>query len=194
MDIISRITDIIEPSVNSLGYSLVQIKLTESARRKTLTIMAEKADDSIMGFDDCAKISDTVSALLDVDDPLSGAYNLEVCSPGVDRPLIKPDDYSKFTGYEIKLETIMPIERRKRFRGILQELEKHDDGYAISLECDDGITARIAHDNIRFAKLVMTDALVEEYLSKQNSEKKIDKKSGRKASKKLKEKQDNVQI
>src|SRR4051812_17473343 len=102
MDIVQKITDTIEPSLQAMGYAVVLIKLGEGGRRKTLSIMAERADEKAMGFDDCAEISRTVSALLDVEDPIQGAYDLEVCSPGIDRPLTRLDDFKRYEGYEAK--------------------------------------------------------------------------------------------
>lgn len=166
VDVLSRITQIIEPSVNALGYSLVQVKMSDGARRKTLTIMAERKDEVMMSFDDCTLINDTVSALLDVEDPISGAYNLEICSPGIDRPLTRKEDYSRFSGYEIKAETIIPVDGRKRFRGILQGI----DNDIIALATENG-NADIPFSYIRTAKLVMTDELVAAFLKKQNIKK-----------------------
>jgi ribosome maturation factor RimP len=155
MDIVQKITDSIEPSLAAMGYTVVQIKLADGARRKTLTLVAERQDDQAMGFDDCSEISRTVSALLDVEDPINGAYDLEVCSPGLDRPLTRPVDYTKYTGYEAKCETFIPLDGRKRFRGILKGME----GEHVIIDMPEG-EARIAFSNIRGAKLVLTDELV----------------------------------
>lgn len=168
MDVVSRVIEIIEPSVTALGYSLVQVKLADGARRKTLTIMAERTDGRMMGFDDCTEISNTVSALLDVEEPqggiISGAYNLEVCSPGIDRPLTRRGDYTQFSGSEIKAETIIPVSGRKRFRGILKGIE----GDEVTLVVD-GAEVKLLFPHIRTAKLVMTDELVAEFLKKQKT-------------------------
>ncbi len=155
MDVLSRIVQIIEPSVVALGYNLVQVKLADGTRHKTLTIMAERSDDVMMGFDDCTEITNTVSALLDVEEAITGAYNLEVCSPGIDRPLTKREDYTRFAGYEIKAETIIPINGRKRFRGVLKGIE----GDTVTLVVD-GVEVELPFTHVRTAKLVMTDELV----------------------------------
>ena len=162
MDTIERITHIIEPSLESMGYNLVQVKLADGTRRKTLTIMAERLDDVFMSFDDCTQISQTVSALLDVDDPITGAYDLEVSSPGLDRPLTKLADFTRYAGYEIKCDMLIPVEGRKRFKGILKGIT----GQTISIEVD-GAPLSFAFGNIRTAKLVVTDDLVAETLRKQ---------------------------
>jgi ribosome maturation factor RimP len=124
MDLLRKITDIIEPSLSAMGYAIVQVKLTDGRPRKTLMVMAERTDDVHMSFDDCTEISRTVSALLDVEDPLAFAYNLEVCSPGIDRPLTKLADFTRFAGFEIKCETILPVDGRKRFKGVIQGVSK----------------------------------------------------------------------
>jgi ribosome maturation factor RimP len=155
MDILQKITDTIEPSLAVMGYTVVQIKLADGLRRKTLTIVAERQDEQAMGFDDCAEISRTVSALLDVEDPIQSAYDLEVSSPGLDRPLTRPVDYTKYAGCEAKCETFIPLDGRKRFRGILKGME----GEHVIMDMPEG-EARIAYSNIRSAKLVLTDELV----------------------------------
>lgn len=162
MNVVEKITGIIEPSLDSLGYALVQIKMADGSRRKTLTIMAERKDEAPMGFDDCTQISRTVGALLEVEDPISGAYDLEVCSPGLDRPLVKPDDFCRYQGHEIKLETHIPMEGRKRFKGIIKTFK----GETLSLTMPEG-DVNIEFRNIRAAKLVVTDALLAMYKNQQ---------------------------
>src|ERR1700722_4468978 len=100
MNIVEKITAAIEPSLANMGYALVQVKLADGARRKTLTIMAERRDNGAMGFADCSAISERASALLDVEDPIVSAYDLEVCSPGIDRPLTRLQDFVRFAGFE----------------------------------------------------------------------------------------------
>lgn len=148
MDIITKITQAIEPSLEALGYRLVQIRLADG-RRKTLSIMAERLDERGMSFDDCGEISRTVSALMDVEDPIQGAYDLEVCSPGLDRPLVRLEDYKRYQGQEAKCETYVPIDGRKRFRGVLEGVK----GENVLLAMPEG-EAQIAFSNIRTAKLV----------------------------------------
>ena len=108
----------IEPSLIAMGYRLVRVVMT-SGRRTTLQVMAERLDDLSITHDDCAKISRSVSALLDVVDPIVGAYTLEISSPGIDRPLVCAEDYDRFSGFEAKIELTMPIDGRRRFRGRL---------------------------------------------------------------------------
>jgi ribosome maturation factor RimP len=150
-----RIAAIIEPSLEGLGYSLVQIRMVEGNRR-TLQVMAERKDGRNMTVDDCADISHNVSALLDVEDPIKGAYTLEISSPGIDRPLVKLDDFRRYAGFEAKLETKLPIEGRKRFKGRLEKVE----GEEITVKTAEGVQTRIPYHNVQSAKLVLTDELL----------------------------------
>jgi ribosome maturation factor RimP len=145
-----------------MGYTIVLMKLADGSRRKTLTLMAERADDVPMSFDDCAEISRMAGALLEVDDPITDAYDLEVCSPGIDRPLTRLGDFDRYANYEARIETLIPIDGRKRFKGVIKGTE----GEIIILTMQDG-EARIDFNSIRSAKLVMTDALVEAHLKQQ---------------------------
>jgi ribosome maturation factor RimP len=163
MDVVQKITQTIEPSMQAMGYTLVLVKLADGARRKTLTVMAERQDGQAMGFDDCAEISRMASALLDVEDPFTGAYDLEVCSPGIDRPLTRQEDFSRYAGQMAKLETMIPLEGRRRFKGTLKGMEGND----IAMAMPEGGEVRIPFNNIRTAKLVVTDELVAAHLSKQ---------------------------
>ena len=156
MDIVSKITQIVGPSLEALGYDIVLIRMADGARRKTLMVMAERRDGQMMSFDDCTEISRTVSALLDVEDPITTAYNLEVCSPGIDRPLTKLADYTRFQGQEARIETVLPVDGRKRFRGVLQSVNKE----LITVAMPEG-EAVIPFPQIRTAKLVpATDAVM----------------------------------
>jgi ribosome maturation factor RimP len=114
-DVIARL---IEPSLEGMGYRLVRTAIT-GGRGTTLQVMAERRDEAAMTVEDCALISHSVSALLDVADPIAGAYRLEVSSPGIDRPLVRAEDYDRFRGCEAKIELTRPKNGRKRFRGRL---------------------------------------------------------------------------
>lgn len=118
MEPIRRIEKMIAPALTEMGFALVRIHLSGGAR-PVLQIMAERGDESGMTVDDCAAISHTVSAILDVEDPISGTYTLEVSSPGIDRPLVRRRDFERFSGFEAKIETHGAIDGRRRFRGRL---------------------------------------------------------------------------
>lgn len=150
MELAQKITQIVEPSLQAMGYVIVQVKLSDASKRKTLSIVAERSDGRGMSFDDCVEISRAVGALLEVEDPIPTAYNLEVSSPGTDRPLTRLDDFSRFRGEQAKIETLIPMDGRKRFRGTIEKVE----GDTILLRMtDDNTEVRIAFANIRTAKL-----------------------------------------
>lgn len=138
-----------------MGYAVVQVKFSDG-KAKTLSVMAERVDGVMMSFDDCTEISRTISALLDVEDPIQSAYNLEVMSPGIDRPLTKPADFVRFTGFEAKMETLLPVDGRKRFKGTVTGIKDE----VISLSMPEG-DVKIPFKQLRSAKLVVTDALIE---------------------------------
>jgi ribosome maturation factor RimP len=152
-----RIAGIITPVIEGLGFELVRVRLM-GGERKTLQIMADRPEGGIE-VDECAKISTAVSAVLDVDDPISDAYYLEVSSPGIDRPLTRMKDFEMWQGYDAKIELSEGVDNRKRFRGILAGTE----GDEILLEIDEG-TVGLKFDWLADAKLVLTDALIEEAL------------------------------
>jgi ribosome maturation factor RimP len=158
--LVQKINTIIEPSVAAMGYRLVLVRLLEGKRSRVLQIMAERVDEAAMAVEDCEQISRRVSALLDVEDPIDGPYSLEVSSPGLDRPLVVPEDYRRFNGREIKLETVVPVDGRRRFKGILQDMRKGE----VTLKMPEGQEVALELDNIHFAQLVITDAVIREEL------------------------------
>ena len=155
MDRIRQITELIEPTLRDMGLELVRV-LVSGGQRPTLQIMVERGDQAPTTLDACAKVSHAVSALLDVADPLPGAYRLEVTSPGLDRPLVRRADYERFAGLEARLETELPIEGRRRFRGRLLGLAGGDQ---VRLALPEGEMS-IPFDAIKKAKLVLTDELL----------------------------------
>jgi len=137
-----------------MGYEVVRVQIS-GGQRSILQIMAERADGAPMTVEDCADISRSVSALLDVEDPIREAYTLEVSSPGIDRPLTRLKDFERFAGFEARLESRMAIDGRKRFKGMLKGVE---DGL-VCVDTEQG-PARLEFDNILRAKLVLTDELI----------------------------------
>ncbi|MEO1275990.1 MAG: ribosome maturation factor RimP [Pseudomonadota bacterium] len=152
-----RLATIVQPTVEDMGYGLVRLRLM-GGKRATLQIMAERPDGT-MEVEDCAQLSRAVSAVLDVEDPISDGYTLEVSSPGIDRPLTRLEDFERWEGYEARLETEEMIEGRKRFKGILAGVE---DGEVL-IEIDEG-TIGLAFDWLSDAKLLLTDDLIAESL------------------------------
>lgn len=159
MDLCQKIQEMIEPSLTHLGYEIVRV-LLQGGDVKTVQIMVERADRQDMTLDDCEKVSRTVSALLDVDDPFSGRYMLEVSSPGIDRPLVKAMDYVRFAGFDAKVETLVPLNSRRRFKGKILGLT--DDEKSVRLDAEDGEVA-IELENISKAKLILTDELLKRH-------------------------------
>ncbi len=158
---LSRIEAMLTPSIEALGYEIVRVQLG-GGQRPVLQIMAEPSDGRPMTVDDCALISRTASALLDVEDPLDGAYLLEVSSPGIDRPLTRAKDFERFVGHEARVETTEPIDGRRRFRGRLLGVASTDAaaGPAVRLEVEEGGAVSVPIDRIERAKLVLTDELI----------------------------------
>ncbi len=153
-----RLAAIVTPTIEGLGFELVRIRLM-SGKRAILQIMAERPEGGIE-VDDCAKISRSVSAVLDVEDPISGEYVLEVSSPGIDRPLTRLKDFERYDGYEVKLETSELIDGRRRFKGVLRGVE----GREVLVEIPEG-TIGLDFDWLTDAKLVLTDELIAESLA-----------------------------
>jgi ribosome maturation factor RimP len=159
----ARIARIVEPVTEGLGFRLVRVKVS-SLNGNTVQIMAERPDGT-MTVGDCETLSRDVSPALDVEDPMDAAYNLEVSSPGIDRPLVRRSDFIKAAGHEAKVELARPLDGRKRFKGKLTGLE----GDNVILELDKSkldatTTVRLPLADIGEAKLVLTDALVRETL------------------------------
>jgi len=152
-----RLAEIISPVIEDMGFELVRIRLM-SGKSTTLQIMADKPDGGIE-VDDCAEISNAVSAVLDVEDPILDAYTLEVSSPGIDRPLTRLKDFDMFEGYEAKIETAELIDGRRRFKGTLAGV----DGDEVLINIDEG-TVGLKFDWLSDAKLVLTDDLIKEML------------------------------
>lgn len=152
-----RMAEIITPVIEDLGFELVRVRLM-SGKTTTLQIMADRESGGIE-VDDCAEISNAVSAVLDVEDPILDAYTLEVSSPGIDRPLTRLKDFDAFEGYEAKLETAELIGGRRRFKGVLAGV----DGEEVLINVDEG-TIGLQFDWLSDAKLVLTDDLIKEML------------------------------
>ncbi|MAL79083.1 MAG: ribosome maturation factor RimP [Sneathiella sp.] len=154
MNAIEKIEQLIMPPLHDMGYELVRVRLTGS-EKKVLQIMAEKADGT-MTIDGCAEVSEIVSALLDVEDPISGAYDLEVSSPGIDRPLTREKDFERWAGFEAKVELEQAVDGQRRYRGKLLGLK---DGI-VRMQADDGSHVELPFSDVRKAKLILTDELI----------------------------------
>ena len=149
MQLTDRIAETIEPALAAMGYEIVRVQLGGGRRSATLQIMCDRLDGQGLTLDDCAEISRLASAVLDVEDPIAGEYTLEVSSPGLDRPLTRPKDFDRFAGCEARIELSLPVDGRKRFRGVLRGLE----GETVLLETGDG-PCRLALPDIEKARLI----------------------------------------
>lgn len=152
--LIAPIAKMITPSLEAMGYAVVRVLFT-GGKSPTLQVMAERRDGGEMTVEQCAAMSRTISALLDVEDPIAEPYQLEVSSPGIDRPLVQREDFSRFSGQLAKVEAVVAIGGQRRFQGKLLGIE--GDNVRLDLA---GQTVAIEFENIRRAKLVLTDELI----------------------------------
>ena len=155
-DLLRRIEDIVSPTVVGMGYEVVRVAMSKGG---TLQIMIEPADGRPMDVEDCATLSRALSAVLDVEDPIPSAYTLEISSPGVDRPLTREKDWTRWAGHLARVETTEPVAGRRRFKGTLLGLA---DG-VVKLRLEDGTEAAVPLAVVSRAKLEMTDALLDEH-------------------------------
>ncbi|MET3578371.1 ribosome maturation factor RimP [Mesorhizobium robiniae] len=171
----ARIALIVQPVLRAIGFRLVRVHLT-GQNGLTLQIMAER-EDGTMTVEDCEEVSRAVSPALDVDDPIEKAYHLEVSSPGIDRPLVRKSDFATWTGHLVKMETSVLVADRKRFKGKIAE----SDADGVLIERDKAAygeepTVRVPYDAIAEARLILTDDLIRDALSKDNRARKEAKK------------------
>jgi ribosome maturation factor RimP len=141
-----ELANLLEPTVERLGYELIDLEARLGGKGGLVRLYIDKPDG--IDLDDCEKVSLAVSALLDVEDPVPGNYNLEVSSPGLDRKLTKVEHFQRFTGETVKVQMRFPIEGRRRFRGTLVSLDEESivvevDGESFSLPLKTIDTARL---------------------------------------------------
>ncbi|MBF9233133.1 ribosome maturation factor RimP [Microvirga alba] len=159
----ARVAAIVEPVIEDLGFNLVRVKVT-GTNGCTVQIMAERPDGT-MSVSDCETVSRAISPVLDLEDPISTAYYLEISSPGIDRPLVRASDFERWTGYDTKIEMAVPVAGRKRYRGFLRGVE----GETAAVELPDvkegeERIVRLTLTDIGEAHLVLTDELIRESL------------------------------
>lgn len=150
-----RLADLVSPTLEAMGYELVRVAIG-FGRTVSVQIMAERLDRAAMAVADCEAISRALGVVLDVADPLPGPWNLEVSSPGIDRPLIKALDWERFAGHLVRVELAAPIEGRKRLSGTILGAT----GETARLKSADGAEMAVPLAAIRRARLVLTDALI----------------------------------
>ena len=154
----NAILELIEPSLIDLGYEIVRIRYHADGRQ-VLQIMIDRADGAEVAVEDCTLVSRTVSVLLDVADPITDAYELEVSSPGLDRPLTRAKDFQSFSGCEARVELKSAVEGRRRFRGRLLGLDGDVVRMVVPLDAVETEFA-LPLEAIEKAKIVLTDELL----------------------------------
>jgi ribosome maturation factor RimP len=153
----ARIAHIVEPIASDLGYELVRVRVS-GLNGMTVQIMAERPD-GVMTVADCERLSRDISPAMDVADPVGREYNLEVSSPGIDRPLTRAKDFAGWAGHEARIETEQAVNGRKRFRGVLLGVKDGEIGIRLS-DAGEADDAWLPIDAVAEAKLVLTDALI----------------------------------
>ena len=154
----ARVAALAEPVLTDMGFRLVRVKMFGS----TVQIMAERADGTFT-IDDCEKFSRAFSPMLDVADIISSKYHLEISSPGIDRPLVRPADFESWAGHVVKIEMAVPVAGRKRFRGTLEGYHEGEVRLFIDNPEKGGepLLVGVPFADIGEAVLVLTDELIE---------------------------------
>ncbi len=156
MSIEIELKALVEPSLSDLGYEIVRVRLMGGDGQKILQVMIDRSDETPVSVEDCAVVSRQLSAILDVEDPISGNYNLEVSSPGIARPLVKERDFERFLGFIAKVELEKTIRGRKRFRGRLIGCDRG----MVSIQTEQG-EEELPISDIVAANLILSDDLIE---------------------------------
>ena len=152
-----RVADIVAPTLTDMGFELVRVAVL-GRERPTVQIMADRADGTQISVEDCEAISRALGAVLDVADPIPGNWTLEVSSAGIDRPLTRRKDWNRFAGHQARAELAEPLDDgRRRFTGVVLGA---DETHA-RMRLDDGAEVSLPFADLRRAKLVLTDALIE---------------------------------
>lgn len=156
----ARIASIVEPVIEDLGFDLVRIRVT-GQNGCTVQIMAEQPD-GIMTIEGCEAISRALSPVLDVEDPVDREYHLEISSPGIDRPLVRKRDFVAWSGHVAKIELNIPVNGRRRFRGLLDGVDEGELKMRLpDVPADQPSDIRLPLSELSEAKLIMTDELME---------------------------------
>ncbi len=122
---LKQLEDIIRPVVEGLGYEFWGIEFRSRGYQSMLRVFIDDAENGI-SIDDCEKVSRQVSGVMDVEDPIQSEYTLEVSSPGMDRPLFRPEQYEAFIGHQVQIRLRMAFEGRRKFQGVIRAVEGED--------------------------------------------------------------------
>jgi ribosome maturation factor RimP len=151
----NKIASLIAGEIESAGYDLVRVQVKGGGKYAALQVMAERKDGAGMTVEDCATISGAVSSIIEADTELADRFDLEVSSPGIDRPLVKLEDFVRFKGHVAKIELSKPVEGQRRFQGKIVNVE----GEEIEVGADKKVL-KVSFKDIENAKLVLTDELL----------------------------------
>lgn len=158
-----KISELIENTLNKLGFDLVKVTLQGSGSYKALEVLIDRLDGQKISVGDCKLASNNISAILDVEDVISGKYYLEVGSAGIERPLVKIADYERFLGHEIKIRLKEKLNGSGHYRGKISKV----DNEIIHLDCEDGQQLAVNLNLVKSARLVFTDEMFKQILNKQ---------------------------
>jgi len=150
-----RLADIVTPSLEGMGFELVRVAIT-GKDRPTVQVMVDRADGTPLTVEDCESITHALGAVIDVADPMPKAWTLEISSAGIDRPLTRVKDWNRYAGHLARAETVVPLDGRKRFSGIVLGA----DATHARMRLDDGVEIALPLADMRRARLVLTDALI----------------------------------
>jgi ribosome maturation factor RimP len=157
----ARIADLVEPVIEDMGYRLVRVRVS-GQNGTTVQIMIERPDGTLE-IDDCVAVTRVLSPLMDIEDPIPGGYFLEVSSPGIDRPLVRPADFERWSGHQARIELTELLAGRKRFKGLIEGFEDGEVRLQITIEGRDGPqTVGIPFALIHTAKLVLGEDLLKQ--------------------------------
>lgn len=157
------IAEIIEPVIEDTGFQLVRVRIIGDEDGLILQIMAENLTNGMLGVDDCSVISRAISPILEVEDPIANEYRLEVSSPGMSRPLVRPIDFDRNAGMDAKIELSNMVDGRKRFRGKIEGFDVEANEIRVFVELDGFSEPQLIgldFNNIEEARLVINDALL----------------------------------
>lgn len=158
-----RIAEIIEPVLTAMDYRLVRVRML-NLNGMTLQVMAER-NDGTMDVEGCEAVSVAISPVLDVEDPIDREYHLEVSSPGIDRPMVRKSDFTRWIGHIVKCETSIMIDNRKRFRGKIVSADT--EGFTIERDqvaYGEAPSVTIPFTALAEGKLILTDDLIRDAL------------------------------
>lgn len=148
VQVVKQLQGIIEPVIASMGFELLGVEYVPGKKGSTLRLYIDS--DKGITLDDCSAVSHQVSGLLDVEDPLTEQYTLEVSSPGLDRPLFKLAHYEAFLGQRVRLRLRVPQNNRRKYKGVIKAVDEND----VTVVTDDGEEFRLDFNNIEKANLV----------------------------------------